>query len=606
MEKLYESDKYSVENLQQHSKIYWSPLTTNKERRNIKADLLCQRPGELLLDFRRVESQLKVHDISSHTPSEISIINLRQAITRFYEDIRNCTCDFDQNQLSFFSQQKKINISIKFWDDERKFSARGDDENLIRFLYAYCDCINSLSSNPRYNETEISVLASMDILKPNHPAQDLLEIKCLSLNDSEADNEEPSPINLQEPETSEPLPQPTLDDKNPTPHVISTPTTNPPSIPEIPETPMNSQGNPIAYPTQNRDDILQQILAKVDLIPQIQSTQILMQSTLDTLTKSIKKLDVRLFDAERKIENNTKKIDNFENTLTNLEKQTVKRKDYTSNIEEIRNDYKSLTNEIDVLKTKLATSTSSQMTEQQVKEIAQEIMRTQPSPTVKQPSIPHPYQKFTPSASTDDLDHDILILGDSNTHDIKESWLKHGSTAAKLTAYKIDQAIDVLDQIKVTRQPNKIMVHIGTNHLTSKEHEKNDLEKIKEEYEDLFGLLQRKFPSSQIYLSEIFIRRESSLDNDVKELNKYLETVCTHRTNFNIIRHSDNIVNKNYHLRGNRHLSKSGFYLFLLNIRLIMFRMMPRFRSPHRPSYPNQHHGYQQKPYHPRGGNRRY
>ena len=140
---------------------------------------------------------------------------------------------------------------------------------------------------------------------------------------------------------------------------------------------MNSQGNPIAYTTQHCDDILQQILSKVDLIPQIQSTQIQMQFTLDTLTKSIKKLDVRLFNAEPKIENNTKKIDDFEHTLMNLENQTVTKKDYTNNIEEIHNDYKSLSNKIVVLKTKLTTSTKNQMTEQQAKEIAHKIMSTQ-------------------------------------------------------------------------------------------------------------------------------------------------------------------------------------------------------------------------------------
>ena len=102
-----------------------------------------------------------------------------------------------------------------------------------------------------------------------------------------------------------------------------------------------------------------------------------MQFTLDTLTKSIKKLDVRLFNAEPKIENNTKKIDDFEHTLMNLENQTVTKKDYTNNIEEIHNDYKSLSNKIVVLKTKLTTSTKNQMTEQQAKEIAHKIMSTQ-------------------------------------------------------------------------------------------------------------------------------------------------------------------------------------------------------------------------------------
>ena len=48
----------------------------------------------------------------------------------------------------------------------------------------------------------------------------------------------------------------------------------------------------------------------------------------------------------------------------NLENQTVTRKDYTNNIDEIGNDYKFLSNKIVVLKTKHATSSTNKMTGQ--------------------------------------------------------------------------------------------------------------------------------------------------------------------------------------------------------------------------------------------------
>ena len=639
METIHEGDKYSVENYQKFCKIYWSPNTTNQERRNVKSDLLCQRPGELVLDFRRVDKNLTLHDISASIQPEISSHNLRLSITRFYEEIRNCTCHYDDGQLSIFSEQKKINLTIKFWDDLKRFSARGDEENLVRFLHAYCESINTILESVIFNQPHASQLASNDTLKPNPAVQDLLDIKCLSFDDSINICHEPTPQenNLPEPHetpsntTTEALkkdrPITTTIPVNDSPttatqqddqvdanneindsqmplfdHPQPTPTT-PPSIStsDLPtETPEEFNPEKQSSKQSKEDTILQQILSKVAILPELISKVEMIpdiKSTLDNMNISMKKLDARMFDAEMDIKKNSDRLDKIEKDMTKFENQLINKNDYKTAIQDLQNDHKIIENDIATIKTKLATSSVTTLSEDRVKEIAKELLQKHSSPqsTPQPTSTPPKKGKYTPSSSTEVLDHDVLLIGDSNTHYIDETRLHHGSTCAKMSVYKIDQAMTAIDNIEVTRQPGKLFLHIGTNHIDSFENHTNDLDQIKSEFEDLFGLIQRKFPDSQIFVSEIFMRRERRVADDVRELNSYLQIACSHRKKFSLIKHGDSI-NKPHHLHDNRHLSWSGFSQFLLNIRVQMFKMQPKIRKPtshfhqQRPSHGYQHY----------------
>ena len=567
---MYEGEQYSVENLTKHCKIYWSPATTNQQRRNVKADLLCQRPGELVLDFRRIDRELKLHDISTHTPHEITTCNLRQAITKFYEDIRNCTCHYDKGQLSVFSEQKKIDVTIKFWDETRKLSARGDEENLIRFIHAYCDSMNLLSSNATYSESDTTQLASIATLKPNTQVQDLLEIKCIPLDDT---------TNIPQ----APLAQATPPDNADT---TTTTTTEAENLNDSQIPPPDSSSTETVSPQRSKD--IQDILDKLTIIPELKTTLDNINNSIDSINLSIKKLDARVFDAERNIQKNSDRLQNIEQSIDKIKTQSVDKCLYNKTIEAIQSQQKSLADEISILKTKIATSGPSSTDKDEIQNIAREVIRTE----IRNHPSNDRHEKYKQTASTDELNHELLIVGDSNTHYIKESILKHGMTAAKFTAYKIDQAVSTIDEMKVISQPSKILINIGTNHFSSNERDTNDLTDIKAQFEDLFGLLQRKFPDSEIWISEIFIRKGKCLDEDIKEINDYLKTACRHRPNFSLIRHRDNIYNSSIHLEGNRHLSQRGFSLFLFNIRTQMLKMIPKMPRPtHRYQQDQRSHG---------------
>ena len=69
----------------------------------------------------------------------------------------------------------------------------GDEENLVRFLHAYCESINTILARVIYNQPRASQLAFNDTLKSNPAVQDLLDIKCLSFEESIDICHEPTP-----------------------------------------------------------------------------------------------------------------------------------------------------------------------------------------------------------------------------------------------------------------------------------------------------------------------------------------------------------------------------------------------------------------------------
>ena len=110
--KIYQEEKYAIENFDKYCRIYWSPSTTERDRKRIKEDLLHQRKGELVFEFRRYNNVVKLHNISSILQSEITISQFKLALISFYEKIRNCACHREENHLYIFSEQKKIDINI--------------------------------------------------------------------------------------------------------------------------------------------------------------------------------------------------------------------------------------------------------------------------------------------------------------------------------------------------------------------------------------------------------------------------------------------------------------------------------------------------------------
>ena len=106
---------------------------------------------------------------------------------------------------------------------------------------------------------------------------------------------------------------------------------------------------------------------------------------------------------------------------------------------------------------------------------------------------------------------------------------------------------------------------MGTNDVV------NDPEEtVRKGFEELIKLARNKFPEARIYMSSIFgrQRKNDNLNQPINALNLFLEELCD-RTPLMTLMDNSNIWHK--HMRDPRHVNATGFYIFLTNIRLIVF-----------------------------------
>ena len=619
--KIYQEEKYAIENFDKYCRIYWSPSTMERDRKRIKEDLLHQRKGELVFEFRRYNNVVKLHNISSILQSEITISQFKLALISFYEKIRNCTCHREENHLYIFSEQKKIDINIKFGVDSPRFTVKGNDDNLVRFIHAYCDCVNSILNQALFDAPHSSQLASNQSLIPNNDLQTQLDAKSLTNLDLDEDipisnqtikesatNENEDEVfadaidSFNIPETQEEIPK---DTENNT----ALPTTTIPETPQPTEpndTPEDTNQTPPASPKSaaslqdpfheyNRNH--QQILAKLDMIPEL-------RLSIDSLNTTMKKIDARLFDAERNLEKHSERLDQVEKNVGRLLTNTVKYQEFNQRTSALEAEQKQIQNEFQSIRVKLSTETVAPKTgrdlEELTKQIRDEVTKQLAHGNTKNFSQKSQSQhhhnlsrlpkdlrgKLTEKGETiETLNHDLLIVGDSNTHPIRENILKHNTTAAKILTIKIDEAIDAIDNVPFEKEPKKILISVGTNHFSSNSpNDVNDenLKQAKEKLEELFGSIVRKFPTSDVYVSELFMRGEKSMAKYINEMNAFIKLACRHRSrdNFRLLMHSDNIDHPK-HLKDDKHLSRIGFSIFLSAIRLQLFGMLPKYKQPH-------------------------
>ena len=148
--------------------------------------------------------------------------------------------------------------------------------------------------------------------------------------------------------------------------------------------------------------------------------------------------------------------------------------------------------------------------------------------------------KYKP-ITIDEVDHDFLIIGDSNTYQIKEGIMKHGMPEAKMTMYRIEQATEAIEKLNAKRIPVKLVFHLGTNHISSFENQENNIEDIKQKFETLFKVIDKKFLDANVHLPEVLIRKEQIVEKDVKTINVFLEDTCSRHKNYRLVKHSFSI-----------------------------------------------------------------
>ena len=490
--------------------------------------------------------------------SDLNLI--RSELKRHFTSIRGCsvdskTLDADSSQLTFYSPPKDINLNVSFFDSKSTFEVEGSTKNLGKFLYGYSKSIQNMSGGTIDT-------SSLTMKTLTHPERMTL---CQKIERNLAHESEPwepftddetdsaNEDETQEPSTTEnqPVTLATNTPDNDTPPE-SQQTLDPPLI--INETPLPSS----SY-DQKLDMIIQKLTSLETNTAQLSSRIDNVLTTIDGLTKRIEK-------AENKLDKMEQILPKYESMKTEIEKlecriHDIEEKNSEMNVSPISSDPLPFPTSQDIIQ---------QLIDAKFKEY-----------TSRPKTQPQKHAKYEPT-TIDEVDHDLFLVGDSNTYGIKENILKNGKSATKVMAYQIDHAINALEIVKVKRPPQKLMIHVGCNHLSSDA--ENNLDEIKENYNKLFQLIDKKFPDTDIHLSEIFLRRERNLESEVKELNMFLASACKTRHNYQMIKHSFNIDSPYHHLRDNRHLSPAGFHNFLINIRLQMLGIPNRYRSKQQPT----------------------
>ena len=170
------------------------------------------------------------------------------------------------------------------------------------------------------------------------------------------------------------------------------------------------------------------------------------------------------------------------------------------------------------------------------------------------------------------IDHEVVILGDSNTTSIDMKEIGHGFRRKRFTCYTIPEVSDFLKTVNVVSQPKKIALHVGTNDVVMAD---GNVELLTANYRSLLDETRRLFPESRIFVSSIFNRKAKTdkLNTPIQKINNILEKICDSTTKMSFIDNS-NIAHR--HMFDPKHVNETGFSIFQWNIRHLVFGEVPK------------------------------
>ena len=181
-------------------------------------------------------------------------------------------------------------------------------------------------------------------------------------------------------------------------------------------------------------------------------------------------------------------------------------------------------------------------------------------------------EKFKPvDYSNTTFNHDVVLLVDSNLGKVNSDILNHGSRCNKIFCPTLRHVNDLLDKVKIIKQPDVIFLHTGTNHLDEPDFYTEQLEK---DYVDIILKLKSMSPNSKIIISSLLPRKELHLKMVIASFNDFLLGVVSSFPDMKFMR---NMNVKQYMLRDKKHVDEEGFKILLSNIRYTIFGKIPHY-----------------------------
>jgi hypothetical protein len=199
---------------------------------------------------------------------------------------------------------------------------------------------------------------------------------------------------------------------------------------------------------------------------------------------------------------------------------------------------------------------------------------------LEQATTPPPKTPDNPPENTIQIkrpvfNHDVIIIGDSNTTNIDMGKLGKNTKRRRFTKYTINDAMNFIDTTEVINAPKKVMLHVGTNDIVTAN---GDTDVVIAEMKELIRSATTKFPTSRIILSSIFNRKDPNdkLNTSIKSINDSLEHICD-ATPLLTFLNNGNISHKE--MTDGKHVDPRGFHIFVSNIRYILFGEPPPMKT---------------------------
>jgi hypothetical protein len=185
---------------------------------------------------------------------------------------------------------------------------------------------------------------------------------------------------------------------------------------------------------------------------------------------------------------------------------------------------------------------------------------TKPTPT-QQPPKPPPKTV---------LDHDVVIIGDSNTTPIDMRMIGKGVARKRFTQYTIPQIRSFYKNIDIKKQPKKIVLHVGTNDIAAQ----GEPVEVIADMRNLIEETQTIFTDARIFISSIFNRKDKTdpLNESINNINTVLAGICDATPGLTLI---DNSNIHHRHMFDEKHLDENGHHIFVWNIRHNVFGEVP-------------------------------
>ena len=168
---------------------------------------------------------------------------------------------------------------------------------------------------------------------------------------------------------------------------------------------------------------------------------------------------------------------------------------------------------------------------------------------------------------------DVILLTTSNGKKINTDILDHKSTTQNFTCYTYSEVKEFCNKVNIQKQPRKILLHCGNNDLDREV----DSAILKKELKEVIDMLRMTFNNSQIVLSSLFPRGEEHLQSTIDSINEYMDELTTITPNTIMMNNKE--VKKKMLQNDNKHLKKEGFFIFLTNLRFVLYGQLPKINK---------------------------